>query len=518
MFKEVADIQTSDMLNLPVPKANFHNISVKPSEMQKEMVAELAKRAEKVRNGMVDSREDNMLKITNDGRKLALDQRLINPMLPDFEGSKLNACVDAMFSTWEKGKEQKLTQLFFCDLSTPKNDGSFNVYDDIRKKLVERGVPESEVRFIHEADTEAKKLELFKKVRKGEVRILMGSTQKMGAGTNVQNKLAASYDLDCPWRPSDLEQRLGRSIRQGNENSEVDIFRFVTEDTFDAYLYQLVEGKQKFASQIMTSKSPVRSCEDIDETALSYAEIKMLATGNPHIKEKMDLDVQVQKLRLLKSNYLSEKYRLEDKILKYYPHEITRQTETIQGLKSDISRVAQHPKPLDDAFVGMQVSGVFFSEKAEAGKAILSACQSMTSPDPVPLGEYRGFPMELFFDSVSREYKVKLKGELSYTIALGTDTFGNITRLDNGLESLSKRLETAEQELANTKKQLETAKIDVEKPFPQEEELKTKTIRLDELNILLNMDKRENEIVGGELDESEDAEMVPQKKAVGYER
>ena len=518
MFKEVADIQTSDMLNLPVPKANFHNISVKPSEMQKEMVAELAKRAEKVRNGMVDSREDNMLKITNDGRKLALDQRLINPMLPDFEGSKLNACVDAMFSTWEKGKEQKLTQLFFCDLSTPKNDGSFNVYDDIRKKLVERGVPESEVRFIHEADTEAKKLELFKKVRKGEVRILMGSTQKMGAGTNVQNKLAASYDLDCPWRPSDLEQRLGRSIRQGNENSEVDIFRFVTEDTFDAYLYQLVEGKQKFASQIMTSKSPVRSCEDIDETALSYAEIKMLATGNPHIKEKMDLDVQVQKLRLLKSNYLSEKYRLEDKILKYYPHEITRQTETIQGLKSDISRVAQHPKPLDDTFVGMQVLGVFFSEKAEAGKAILSACQSMTSPDPVPLGEYRGFPMELFFDSVSREYKVKLKGELSYTIALGTDTFGNITRLDNGLESLSKRLETAEQELANTKKQLETAKIDVEKPFPQEEELKTKTIRLDELNILLNMDKRENEIVGGELDESEDAEMAPQKKAVGYER
>ncbi len=518
MFKEVADIQTADMLDLPVPKANFHNISVKPSEMQKEMVAELAKRAEKVRSGLVDSRVDNMLKITNDGRKLALDQRLINPMLPDFEGSKLNACVDAMFSTWEKGRDKKLTQLFFCDLSTPKNDGAFNVYDDIRKKLIERGVPESEVRFIHEADTEAKKLELFKKVRKGEVRILMGSTQKMGAGTNVQNKLAASSDLDCPWRPSDLEQRLGRSIRQGNENPEVDIYRFVTEDTFDAYLYQLVEGKQKFASQIMTSKSPVRSCEDIDETALSYAEIKMLATGNPHIKEKMDLDVQVQKLRLLKSNYLSEKYRLEDKIIKFYPQEIARQSAIIDGLKSDIDRLAQHPKPLDDTFVGMQVSGISFADKAEAGKAILSACQAMTSPDAVPLGEYRGFPMELFFDSFNREYKVSIKGELSYTITLGTDTFGNITRLDNALEGLSKRLETAVQELDNTKKQLETAKVDVEKPFAQEEELKTKTARLDELNILLNMDKRENEIVGGEIDEGEDVEITPQKKAVNYER
>ena len=511
MFKEVADIKTADMLDLPVPKAIFHNISVKPSEHQKQMVAELAERAEKVRNGMVDASVDNMLKITNDGRKLALDQRLINPLLPDFEGSKLNACVDAMFEKWEKGKEKRLTQLFFCDLSTPKNDGNFSVYDDIRKKLIERGVPAEEIKFIHEADTEAKKLELFKKVRRGDVRILMGSTQKMGAGTNVQNKLAASSDLDCPWRPSDLEQRLGRSIRQGNENLEVDIYRFVTEETFDAYLYQLVEGKQKFASQIMTSKSPVRSCEDIDETALSYAEIKMLATGNPHIKEKMDLDIQVQKLRLLKSNFLSERYALEDKIIKFYPQDIARRTETIKSLKADIERVAEYPKPSDDTFVGMTVKGVFYSEKADAGNAILDACQAMTSPDPIPLGEYRGFQMELYFETFSKEYKVKLKGELGYPVTLGTDTFGNITRFDNALEGLPKRLEINEQELENTKKQFETAKVDVCKPFNQEEELQTKTARLNELNALLNVDKRENEIVGGEPDEG-DEEPTPKKK------
>lgn len=505
MFKEVADIKTADMLDLPVPKAIFHNISVKPSEHQKQMVAELAERAEKVRNGMVDASVDNMLKITNDGRKLALDQRLINLLLPDFEGSKLNACVDAMFEKWEKGKEKRLTQLFFCDLSTPKNDGNFSVYDDIRKKLIERGVPAEEIKFIHEADTEAKKLELFKKVRRGDVRILMGSTQKMGAGTNVQNKLAASSDLDCPWRPSDLEQRLGRSIRQGNENPEVDIYRFVTEETFDAYLYQLVEGKQKFASQIMTSKSPVRSCEDIDETALSYAEIKMLATGNPHIKEKMDLDIQVQKLRLLKSNFLSERYALEDKIIKFYPQDIARRTETIKSLKADIERVAEHPKPIDDTFVGMTVKGVFYSEKADAGNAILDASQAMTSPDPIPLGEYRGFQMELYFETFTKEYKVKLKGELGYPVTLGTDTFGNITRFDNALEGLPKRLEINEQELENTKKQFETAKVDVCKPFNQEEELQTKTARLNELNALLNVDKRENEIVGGEPDEGDEA-------------
>lgn len=455
----------------------------------------------------------NMLKITNDGRKLALDQRLINPLLPDFEDSKLNACVDAMFETWERGSEKRLTQLFFCDLSTPKNDGSFNVYDDIRQKLIARGVPADEIKFIHEADTEAKKLELFKKVRRGDVRILMGSTQKMGAGTNVQNKLAASSDLDCPWRPSDLEQRLGRSIRQGNENAEVHIYRFVTEETFDAYLYQLVEGKQKFASQIMTSKSPVRSCEDIDETALSYAEIKMLATGNPHIKEKMDLDIQVQKLRLLKSSFLSEKYALEDKIIKFYPQEIARRADVIAGLKSDMERVAEHPKPSDETFVGMTVKGAFYSEKADAGNAILEACKAMTNPEPIPLGEYRGFTMELYFEA--REYKVRLKGELGYPVTLGTDTFGNITRLDNALEGLPKRLEMNEMELDNIKKQFETAKVDVERPFPQEAELKAKTDRLNELNALLNVDKRENEIVGGEPDEGEEP---PEKKPRDLER
>ena len=509
LFKEVADIKTSDMLNLPVPKANYHNVAVKPSEMQKEMVASLAERADKVRGGGVDASVDNMLKITNDGRKLALDQRMINDMLPDFEGSKVNACIDNVFRIWQETAEKRSTQLVFCDLSTPKGEEQFSVYTDMRKKLIERGVPADEIRFIHEADTEAKKLELFKKVRRGEVRILMGSTQKMGAGTNVQDKLIASHDIDCPWRPSDLEQRAGRTIRQGNENPEVEMYRYVTEETFDAYLYQLVEGKQKFASQIMTSKSPVRSAEDIDETALSYAEIKMLATGNPYIKEKMDLDIQVQKLRLLKSNYLSEKYALEDKIIKFYPKEITRRTETIEGLKADIDTVKQHPKSSDDTFIGMEIKGVSFVEKQDAGQAIIDACQQMNSPDPIPLGSYRGFQMELSFDTVERTYKVALKGKLRYTVTLGSDLYGNITRLDNALEGLEKRLDTAVAELENTKKQFETAKIEVTKPFAQEDELKSKTARLDELNILLNMDKPENEIVGGEPDEGD--ELVPQR-------
>ena len=515
MFKEVADIKTADMLDLPVPKANFHNISVKPSEIQKEMVKALAERAEKVHSGAVDASVDNMLKITNDGRKLALDQRLLNPMLPDFEGSKLNACVNEMFKTWEKGKEKRLTQLFFCDLSTPKNDGNFSVYDDIRKKLIEKGVPADEIKFIHEADTEAKKLELFKKVRRGDVRILMGSTQKMGAGTNVQDKLAASSDLDCPWRPSDLEQRLGRSIRQGNSNAEVDVFRFVTEETFDAYLYQLVEGKQKFASQIMTSKSPVRSAEDIDETALSYAEIKMLATGNPYIKEKMDLDIQVQKLKLLKSNFLSEKYSLEDKIIKYYPQRIASMHSRIEGLKADVKTAQEHPKPTDDRFAGMEVKGVFYTEKAEAGKAIIEACKEMNSPDPVPLGAYRGFTTELLFDTVERQYVVRLKGETSRNVPLGEDIHGNITRIDNGIERFEEMLKGAENDLENTEKQFETAKAEAEKPFSKEEELKSKMARLDELNILLNLDKNENEIVGGEPDEGE---AQPEKRERDYER
>lgn len=515
MFKEVADIKTADMLELPVPDAHFHNVAVKPSEMQKEMVASLAERAEKVRGGGVDSSVDNMLKITNDGRKLALDQRMLNDMLPDFEGSKINACVDNIYRIWEETADKKSAQLVFCDLSTPKNDGTFSVYNDIRKKLIERGVPESEVRFIHEADTDVKKKELFQKTRKGEVRVLLGSTQKMGAGTNVQDRLIALHDVDCPWRPSDLEQRSGRIIRQGNSNPDVDIYRYVTEQTFDAYLYQLVEGKQKFASQIMTSKSPVRSAEDIDETALSYAEIKMLATGNPYIKEKMDLDIQVQKLKLLKSNFLSERYALEDKIIKYYPQRITALENRIEGLKQDVETAKQHPKPTDDRFVGMEVKGVFYSEKADAGKAIIEACKQMNSPDPIPLGKYRGFETELLFNTAERNYEVRLKGATSRNVPLGDDAHGNIIRLDNGIERFAESLSLAENDLENTKNQLETAKKEVQKPFIQEEELKTKLARLDELNILLNMDKRENEIVGGEPDEGE----VPNtRKEKTYER
>ncbi|EHG30550.1 hypothetical protein HMPREF9467_03142 [ [[Clostridium] clostridioforme 2_1_49FAA] len=515
MFKEVADIKTADMLELPVPEAHFHNVAVKPSEMQKEMVASLAERAEKVRGGGVDSSVDNMLKITNDGRKLALDQRMLNDMLPDFEGSKINACVDNIYRIWEETADKKSAQLVFCDLSTPKNDGTFSVYNDIRKKLIERGVPESEVRFIHEADTDVKKKELFQKTRKGEVRVLLGSTQKMGAGTNVQDRLIALHDVDCPWRPSDLEQRSGRIIRQGNSNPDVDIYRYVTEQTFDAYLYQLVEGKQKFASQIMTSKSPVRSAEDIDETALSYAEIKMLATGNPYIKEKMDLDIQVQKLKLLKSNFLSEKYALEDKIIKYYPQRITALENRIEGLKQDVDTAKQHPKPTDDRFVGMEVKGVFYSEKADAGKAIINACKQMNSPDPIPLGKYRGFETELLFNTAERNYEVRLKGATSRNVPLGDDAHGNIIRLDNGIDRFAESLSLAENDLENTKNQLETAKKEVQKPFIQEEELKTKLARLDELNILLNMDKRDNEIVGGEPDEGE----VPNtRKEKTYER
>jgi len=515
MFKEVADIKTADMLELPVPEAHFHNVAVKPSEMQKEMVASLAERAEKVRGGGVDSSVDNMLKITNDGRKLALDQRMLNDMLPDFEGSKINACVDNIYRIWEETADKKSAQLVFCDLSTPKNDGTFSVYNDIRKKLIERGVPESEVRFIHEADTDVKKKELFQKTRKGEVRVLLGSTQKMGAGTNVQDRLIALHDVDCPWRPSDLEQRSGRIIRQGNSNPDVDIYRYVTEQTFDAYLYQLVEGKQKFASQIMTSKSPVRSAEDIDETALSYAEIKMLATGNPYIKEKMDLDIQVQKLKLLKSNFLSERYALEDKIIKYYPQRITALENRIEGLKQDVETAKQHPKPTDDRFVGMEVKGVFYSEKADAGKAIIEACKQMNSPDPIPLGKYRGFETELLFNTAERNYEVRLKGATSRNVPLGDDAHGNIIRLDNGIERFAESLSLAENDLENTKNQLETAKKEVQKPFIGEEELKTKLARLDELNILLNMDKRDNEIVGGEPDEGE----VPNtRKEKTYER
>ena len=503
MFKEVADIKTADMLNLPVPEVEYHNIAVKPSQIQKDMVASLAKRAEKIRNGGVNASVDNMLKITNDGRKLALDQRMLNEMLPDDEGSKVNACVNEVYRIWVENSDKRSTQLLFCDLSTPKGEGIFSVYTDIRKKLIERGIPESEIKFIHEADTEAKKQELFKKVRKGEVRILIGSTAKMGAGTNVQNKIIASHDIDCPWRPSDLEQRAGRTVRQGNENPKVHLYRYVTEDTFDAYLYQLVEGKQKFASQIMTSKSPVRSCEDIDETALSYAEIKMLATGNPHIKEKMDLDIQVSKLRLLKSSYLSEKYALEDKIIKYYPKKIAQTKEMIIGLESDLKRANEHPKPTDDHFVGIEVQGVFFSERVDAGQKIIEACTKMTSPDPISLGKYRGFDLELSFEAFEKVYQVKIKGDTSRTISLGTDAAGNITRIDNAIEKIPERLELQRQELESVEKQLATAQKEVEKPFDKEQELTEKTERLSVLNGLLNVDKKQNEIIDGEIDEVE---------------
>ena len=515
MFKQVADIKTADMLDLPVPEVEYHNIAVKPSQVQKEMVASLGERAEKIRGGNVDSSVDNMLKVTNDGRKLALDQRMMNPMLPDEEGSKVNACVNEVYRIWEENSDKKLTQLLFCDLSTPKGAGEFSVYTDIRKKLIERGIPESEIKFIHEADTETKKQELFKKVRRGEVRILMGSTQKMGAGTNVQNKIIASHDLDCPWRPADLEQRAGRTVRQGNENPKVGLYRYVTEGTFDAYCWQLVEGKQKFASQIMTSKSPVRSCEDVDATALSYAEIKMLAADNPHIKEKMDLDIQVQKLRLLKSNYLSEKYELEDKIIKYYPTTIARIKETIAGLEKDRSIAKEHPKPLEDTFAGIEVKGVSYSEKAEGGQKIIDACKEMTSPDPVPLGKYRGFDLELSFDTFEKAYQVKIKGSLSRSVSLGTDAIGNITRIDNAIEKIPERLEAKSRELSTLEQQFATAKAEVEKPFDKEEELTEKTNRLNVLNGLLNVDKRENELVDGAPDEGDS---VPVSKERAYER
>ena len=487
MFKEVADIRTADMLELPVPKANFHNIAVKPSEIQKDMVAKLAERAELVRKGNVDASVDNMLKITNDGRKLALDQRMLNEMLPDFEGSKINACIDNIYRIWEETADKKSAQLVFCDLSTPKNDGTFSVYNDIRKKLIERGIPESEVRFIHEADTDVKKKELFQKTRKGEVRVLLGSTQKMGAGTNVQDRLIALHDIDCPWRPSDLEQRAGRIIRQGNSNPEVEIYRYVTEQTFDAYLYQLVEGKQKFASQIMTSKSPVRSADDIDETALSYAEIKMLATGNPYIKEKMDLDIQVQKLKLLKANYLSEKYDLEDKIIKFYPQKIAALNNIIKALEQDLATAKAHPKPSDDSFVGIEIDGKYISEKADAGKAILEFCKQMNSSDPIAIGKYRGFDMELqFSSSILYCYEIALKGATTQKVTLGEDANGNITRIDNAIGRLYEHIENAKVELKNIQTQYATAQIEVQKPFAQEEELKAKTKRQIEVEKLIS--------------------------------
>ncbi len=499
MFRQVADIQTADMLNLPVPKANFHNIAVKPTEHQKQIVESLSERAEKVRNKMVDSSVDNMLLITNDGRKLALDQRLFNEMLPDDPDSKVAACVDNVYGIWERTTPQKSTQLIFCDLSTPHNDGKFNVYDDIKKKLIAKGVPESEIAFIHNADSEAKKKDLFGKVRSGQVRVLIGSTAKMGAGTNVQQKLIAIHHTDCPWRPADLQQREGRIVRQGNENPEVEIYSYVTEQTFDAYLYQLVENKQKFIGQIMTSKSPVRSAEDVDEQALSYAEIKALATGNPYIKEKMDLDVAVSKLKLLKQNHLSQRYSLEDRIIKYYPQKIKQGEERIAGYNADVQRVKENTFLNADNFSPMVVEDVTYDEKKSAGSAILAACKAMTSPDPKPIGSYRGFNMELSFDSFNKEYVITLVGSLRHSTSLGADVFGNIIRLDNLISSMPDKLKVNEERLADTKVQLENAKAEVERPFPQEEELSQKMERLAELNALLDMDHHDNEIVDGEI-------------------
>ena len=513
MFKETADIQTADMLKLPVPEAHYHSVVLKPSETQKEMVASLSERAERVRNKMVDSSVDNMLLITNDGRKLALDQRLMNDMLPDSETSKVGACAENVFDIWQRTADRKSTQMVFCDLSTPHGDGKFNVYDDLRNKLIAKGVPAEEIAYIHTANSEAQKKELFGKVRSGQVRVLIGSTQKMGAGTNVQTKLAALHHLDCPWRPSDLQQREGRIIRQGNENKEVDIYTYVTENTFDSYLYQLVESKQKFIGQIMTSKSPVRSAEDIDETALSYAEIKALCAGNPHIKEKMDLDIDVSRLKLLKANHLSQRYALEDQILKEFPQKIKSLEQRIEGYRADIDQRKRNTEPNEDGFSPMIMPGGTVREKKAAGDAILGLCKSMTSPDPIPIGQYRGFDMELSFDTFSREYKITLIHQLRHTVTLGTDIYGNIQRLDNTLGAFEERMAACTEQLENTRVQLENAKAEVQKPFPQEEELKTKSARLNELNAMLNLDKRENEIVDGERGEEE-----PQKSSADRER
>ena len=503
VFKNVADIQTADMLKLPVPEAHYHNIALKPSEYQKEIVASLAERAEKVRNREVDSSVDNMLLITNDGRKLALDQRLVNPMLPSDPNSKAAKCAENVFEIWQRTVDKRSTQMIFCDLSTPKDDGTFSVYDDIRAKLLELGIPENEIAFIHNAKSEAQKKDLFGKVRSGQVRILLGSTQRMGAGTNCQQKLIALHHLDCPWRPSDLQQREGRIIRQGNETPEVDIYSYVTEGTFDAYLYQLVESKQKFISQIMTSKSPVRSAEDVDEQALSYAEIKALASGNPMIKEKMDLDIEVSKLKLLKANHLSQKYALEDAISKGFPKQIAETQARITGYGADIATVKENTHPNGDGFSPLTLAGVTHADKKEAGAALLTMSQTMLSPEATQIGSYRGLTLELAFDTFAREYRLTMIGQLRHTVTLGTDVFGNLQRMDNALEGLPIKEQACREQLSNLQTQLETAKAEVQKPFPRETELNTKTARLEELNSLLNLDHKEPEIVDAEPDEDQ---------------
>ena len=515
MFREVADIQTADMLKLPVPKVNYHNIKTKPSEIQTDMVAGLAKRAEKVRARLVEPNIDNMLKITNDGRKLALDQRMIDPMLPDDPNSKVNACIDNMYRIWEEHADTKATQLIFCDLSTPKNDGTFNVYDDIREKLIARGVPAEQVRFIHEATTDAQKKELFGKVRSGEVRVLLGSTPKMGAGTNVQDRLIAIHNLDCPWRPSDLEQRQGRIERQGNMFPEVEVYRYVTEQTFDAYLYQLVESKQKFISQIMTSKSPVRSAEDVDEVALSFAEVKMLATGDERFKEKMDLDIQVSKLKVLKQSYLSEHYDLEDRILKYFPQTVKEYEQRIVCYEVDTALAEQNKPQGEEKFCAMTLRGIKYTEKAAAGEMLLAICKEYPLSTPTEIGSYRGFKMEVFYDTVNAHYCLNLCGKAKYKVDLGFDPLGNLTRIENELAKLPARLEAAKTKRTETIAQFETAKVEVQKPFAFEGELKEKSERLNALNIELNLDKKDPAVLDAEPEQSEEQ---PERKCENRER
>ena len=513
IFRQVADIQTADMLKLPVPKANFHTEVLSPTKMQKEMIEGLAERAEKIRSGSIDPSVDNMLKVTNDGRKLALDMRLINPLAGDDENGKVATCADNIHRIWKDNMETKSTQLVFCDLSTPKNDGNFNVYDDIKNKLIEKGIPEEEIAYIHNANTEVKKKELFSKVRTGQVRILMGSTQKMGAGTNVQDLLIGLHDLECPWRPSDLAQRLGRIVRQGNENDEVEIYRYVTEGTFDAYLYQLVENKQKFISQIMTGKTPVRAMEDVDETALSFAEIKALATGNPLIIEKCNLDMEVGKLNMLKASFLNQKYAMEELVLRRYPETIKRLTERILGYEKDLETATNNPKP-KEGFAGMILNGRAYMDKEDAGKEILEFCTRLTRDESSLSGEYRGFGLTLSYDGFSNEYRMHMKGLLSHIAVLGSDVYGNITRMDNVIDSFSEKLQKVKDELSETKIQLENAKDEMEAPFTKEEELKEKTDRLKELNILLNMDQKDKSIIDSEPEEDN----VKETRNVEYER
>lgn len=517
LFKEVADIQTSDTLNLPVPKANFETIVVKPSQIQEEMVEKLGERAEEIKSGNVNPKEDNMLKITNEGRKLALDQRLLNNMLPDFENSKVNVCADNIYKIWKETETNKSTQLVFCDLSTPKTlgtadnlyemelvDGEWklknyeftDVYTDLKRKLIAKGIPENEIAFIHDATNEVKKQELFSKVRTGTIRVLMGSTAKMGAGTNCQNKIIALHHLDCPWRPADLTQRNGRGIRQGNENEVVNIFTYVTEKTFDAYLFQLVETKQKFISQIMTSRTPVRSAEDVDEKALSYAEIKALAAGNPLIIEKTQLDTDVSKLKLLKQSYLSEIYRLEDMIAKYYPNRIKELEKEITNIEKDIQLVTENTNIAnEEKFSPMILKGKHYTKKEDAGKTILEICKTKETAELEEIGEYRGMKLELQINAARQEFELFIKGNFEYKISLGNDIYGNITRIDNALSNVEKELEQNKKELENTKKQLENAKIDVKIPFDKEDELKEKSIRLDRVNALLNLNEKESIIM-----------------------